>query len=167
MNNKNTGLIAAAILIVGFVIYLWNPFLSEEDRISIVLTQIENDFYLTKGENKIKYASRVTGLKRLFDQKAEVDLEFKYRNTKPLFGKQEITQSMVSIAGTLNEFSLNFYDTDIRIHEDSETATLQTSCEIRYQGDELAQASDLSFEMIQKDGEWLIKKVVNETPWEF
>jgi hypothetical protein len=167
LTGQNLAYTAVAILVLVLAVFIWNPFVSDEDRISLLLTQIENEFYLAKGENKVQYATRVASLKRFFDQNASVNLKFQYRDTQPVNGREDIKQAMIGIAGQLNEFRLNFYDTDIRIHEDGETATLQTSCEINYQGDELVQASDMSFDLEIVNGDWRIKSVVNDTPWEF
>ena len=166
--SLNLRSVALGLMVVALGLYLWDPFTSEEDRVARVLSRIERDYFLSKGESKLQFAARVNALKGLFTGSATVNLKFQYREEfQPVSGRDEIAQAMIAVSTQLNEFRLKFYDTDIKIHDTSETATLQTSCEINYQADELVQASDLSMEFKKIDGEWLIQTVVNETPWEF
>ena len=159
MTRRTIAIILGTVALIGAAVLAWNWFFDQKARVRRTIEAAAAALEIKEGESAAAGLAKVHKLEQLLDDSIDVRIRF---NRQTYVGKHDRRDAMTGLAALRRagvKLKVKLSDFNIAVDGDTAHAEAAATIEGRNGNQDISLQEDVEFDLVRRNGEWLISRI--------
>ena len=160
MTRRTVSIVLGAAALIGAALLIWHVFFpGDKVRIVRALDAAADAVAIEEGESAAVALAKIHKLELRLDDHVDVQLRFNRQTYTDRYERREAMTGLAALRKSGVKLKVKLSDFQVTVSGDTAHAEAAATVEARRNGEDLPLQEDIEFDLVRRDGEWLISGV--------
>lgn len=159
MTRRKIAVILGIAALIGAAFLVWHFIFDQKARVVRTLEGTADALEIGEGESPAAALAKVHKLELRLDDNIDVKIRFNRQTFTGRYGRGEAMTGLAALRRAGVKLKVKLSDINVTIAGDTAHAEAAATIEGKNGGEEFSLQEDVEFDLVRRDGEWLISRI--------